>query len=186
MGASNRRSARAKRARASASTRSFLRSLSVIKRILRGFPTRTSWPQTFNTWLAHREWPHASIAIRLGGKLSNSRRKAEIVVGRNPRAMTCACSFKTQKWLFRSPRSIPIVIRPAGLRFLRLINAATLVFSGIRALLFLHSMRACQAAYCNEAHRPSHPILTEEAGGWRRLAQEGRFRKVSGGRVGQK
>ena len=28
--------------------------------------------------------------------------------------------------------------------------------------------------------------LTEQAGGWRRLAQEGRFRRISGGRAGQK
>lgn len=43
-----------------------------------------------------------------------------------------------------------------------------------RALLFLRSLRACQAAYCIEAHRPSHPILIRRSGRSRHSLRLGR------------
>ena len=44
----------------------------------------------------------------------------------------------------------------------------------------VRAVKAAGLAFIGAARR----ALTEEAGGWRRLAQEGRFRRVSGGRAG--
>src|SRR5215208_5861313 len=76
---------------------------------LRELATRTSWPHSSSTLLAHGEWVPASIAMRIGGRSEEKRRLKLSGLARSlPYSITSPlCESMRQRYEYLSPRATP-------------------------------------------------------------------------------
>src|SRR6266581_954849 len=111
IGCSSFGSTRPSRASRSASRRSLLLVPPWISRTAWACAVITSCPSSSSNRCTHGEWLPTSITTRQRAIPSNRLRIARAVVAIRPSSLTSPCSSTTQSWLYRSPRSTPIVSR---------------------------------------------------------------------------
>lgn len=80
-------------------------------RSLRGLATTTWWPSWASSAFAHGEWVPASMATRAAGIPAKRWRNAAGVLGSRDSSTIAPAPSTAHRWLWRSPRSMPNVIR---------------------------------------------------------------------------
>ena len=135
---------------------------------LRALATRTSWPHSSSTLLAHGEWVPASMAMRIGG-CSEAKRRLRVsgVVRSLPSSMTSPlCWSIRHRYEYLSPRSNPAVVFGSSL-LPSMVGRSSFHIGRFRA-------RRTLADPKGTAHlggRPSHLIFSERRlGEVRRIA----------------